>query len=92
LIFFTPRNCLPELRLHSNVEHEASKDSHSRIDRGPRIRDSVGVSAQVAIEYLVSWNFKHIVNPKTRAAIARVCEEAGFSPPMICTPDELLES
>ena len=33
-----------------------------------------------------------IVNPKTRAAIERVCEEAGFSPPMICTPDELLES
>jgi hypothetical protein len=40
----------------------------------------------------VSWNFKHIVNPKTRAAIERVCEEAGFSPPMICTPDELLET
>jgi hypothetical protein len=58
------------------------------------LRDAlhIAISAVNGIEYLVSWNFKHIVNPKTRAAIERVCEEAGYSPPMICTPDELLES
>ena len=52
----------------------------------------IAISAVYGIEYLVSWNFKHIVNPKTSAAIERVCEEAGYSPLMICTPDELLES
>ena len=58
----------------------------------PRDALHIAISAVNGIEYLVSWNFKHIVNPKTRAAIERVCEEAGYSPPMICTPDELLES
>ena len=58
----------------------------------PRDALHIAISAVNGIEYLVSWNFKHIVNPKTRAAIERVCEEAGFSPPMICTPDQLLES
>jgi len=27
----------------------------------------------------------------TRTAIERICRCAGFVPPMICTPDELLE-
>ena len=58
----------------------------------PRDALHIAISAVNGIEYLVSWNFKHIVNPRTRAAIERVCEEAGYSPPMICTPDELLES
>jgi predicted nucleic acid-binding protein len=58
----------------------------------PRDALHIAISAVNGIEYLVSWNFKHIVNPKTRSAIERVCEDAGYSPPMICTPDELLES
>lgn len=58
----------------------------------PRDALHIAISAVNGLEYLVSWNFKHIVNPKTRAAIERVCEEAGYSAPMICTPDELLES
>ena len=58
----------------------------------PRDALHIAISAVNRIEYSVSWNFKHIVNPKSRAGIERVCEEAGFSPPMICTPDELLES
>lgn len=58
----------------------------------PRDALHIAISAVNGLEYLVSWNFKHIVNPKTRVAIERVCEEAGYSAPMICTPDELLES
>ena len=67
-------------------------EKHAVPETEPRDALHIAISAVNGIEYLVSWNFKHIVNPKTRAAIERVCEEAGFSPPMICTPDELLES
>lgn len=57
-------------------------------------RDAIHISLATVngLEYLVSWNFKHIVNPTTRSAIERVCREAGFLPPMICTPDELMEA
>jgi hypothetical protein len=58
----------------------------------PRDALHIAISTVNGIEYLVSWNFKHIVNPRTRAAIERACEDAGYSSPTICTPDELLES
>lgn len=43
------------------------------------------------VEYLLRWNCKHIANPSMRPKIERVCREAGFEPPVICTPQELLE-
>jgi hypothetical protein len=58
----------------------------------PRDAVHISLAAVNGLEYLVSWNFKHIVNPTTRSAIERVCLDAGFVPPMICTPDELMEA
>jgi predicted nucleic acid-binding protein len=43
------------------------------------------------IEYLVTWNFKHIANAAMRWKIHGVCVEEGFDPCTICTPEELLE-
>ncbi len=58
----------------------------------PRDAVHISLAAIHGLEYLVSWNFKHIVNPTTRSAIERVCRDAGFVPPIICTPDELMEA
>jgi len=44
------------------------------------------------IEYLVSWNFRHIVNAVLRSTIERICLDAGYEPPTICTPEELLDT
>ena len=57
----------------------------------PRDAIHISIAAVNGLEYLVSWNFKHIVNPVTRSAIEQICEAAGYAPPIICTPDELLE-
>jgi hypothetical protein len=57
----------------------------------PRDAAHVSLAAVSGIEYLVTWNFKHIVNPATRAAIESICRQAGYRPPIICTPDELRE-
>jgi predicted nucleic acid-binding protein len=43
------------------------------------------------IEYLVTWNFKHIANAAMRSRIHGVCVAAGYDPCTICTPEELLE-
>jgi len=51
----------------------------------------VALAAVHGIEYLVTWNFRHIANASVRSAIERVCREAGFEPPIICTPEELME-
>lgn len=51
----------------------------------------IALAAVHRVQYLVSWNFRHIVNASLRPAIERVCREAGYHPPIICTPEELLE-
>jgi hypothetical protein len=58
------------------------------------LRDAVHVSlaAVNGIEYLATWNFRHIANVSTRTAIESVCRSAGYEPPNICTPDELMGS
>ena len=43
------------------------------------------------VEYLVSWNHKHIVNEHKREHIKQICQEAGFQPTTICTPTQLME-
>lgn len=51
----------------------------------------VAVAAVNGMDYLLTWNCAHIANAATRSTIERTCREAGFSPPVICTPEELGE-
>ena len=52
----------------------------------------IAIAAANGIEYLVTWNFRHIANAAMRARIEGACREAGFEPPVICTPNELMET
>lgn len=51
----------------------------------------ISVAAVNGIQYLLTWNCKHIANPSMRPRIERLCRELGYEPPTICTPQELLE-
>ncbi len=51
----------------------------------------IALAACHHIHYLVSWNFKHIVNPTKQRLIAKICQEATYQPVIICTPEELVE-
>lgn len=42
------------------------------------------------IEYLLTWNCKHIANAVTLPSIYAVCRDAGYEPPFVCTPQELM--
>jgi len=44
------------------------------------------------IQFLLTWNCKHIANPEHRPKIERSCRDLGMEPPLICTPFDLLES
>lgn len=52
----------------------------------------IALAAVHSIEYLVTWNFKHIANAEMRSKINNVCSTAGYAPPIICTPEELTEA
>jgi hypothetical protein len=50
----------------------------------------VAVSAVHAIDYLLTWNCKHLANAQIARRIAVVCEKQGHRTPIICTPEELM--
>jgi predicted nucleic acid-binding protein len=52
----------------------------------------VAIAAVNGIEYLLTWNCKHIANALTRPKIEATCRALGYEPPIICTPQELLET
>jgi predicted nucleic acid-binding protein len=51
----------------------------------------VAVAAVHGMDYLLTWNCKHIANATLRGRIEAITRSAGFEPPVICTPLELVE-
>ena len=52
----------------------------------------IAIAATNGVDFLVTWNFRHIANATMRARIERACRQAGYAPPVICTPNELMDS
>jgi hypothetical protein len=49
----------------------------------------IGVAAVHGMDYLLSWNYRHIANATMRSRIEATCRALGVEPPTICTPIEL---
>jgi predicted nucleic acid-binding protein len=49
----------------------------------------ISIAAVCSIDYLLTWNCKHIANAIMRATIEEICRSSGLRPPTICTPMEL---
>jgi len=52
----------------------------------------VAIAATNGIEYLLTWNCRHLANAVWRPRIEQVCRDNGLEPPTICTPTELTEA
>jgi predicted nucleic acid-binding protein len=50
----------------------------------------IAIAATHNINYLVTWNCRHIANAEMRPLIERVCRSRGYNPPALCTPEELM--
>lgn len=68
---------------------EAILNSKSMPTNSARDALHIAIASTQGIEYLLTWNFKHINNAETRALIARVVEENGWACPVLCSPEEL---
>ena len=51
----------------------------------------IAIATVHGVDYLVSWNYKHIVSEIKRQHISQICLEEGFQPITIRTPIELME-
>lgn len=52
----------------------------------------IGIAASQGIRYLLTWNCRHLANATMRPLIESVCAHKQLRAPIICTPEELLES
>ena len=87
--------------LHTITLLEASEDAlklaRDLVTSGPipqkAAEDALHIAIAVTngVEYLVTWNYRHIANATMRGQIEALCRSAGYDPPIICTPEELLE-
>lgn len=50
----------------------------------------IAVASVYAMDAIVTWNFKHINNPATRAKVRQSVEAQGYVCPELCSPDEFL--
>src|SRR5262249_15942578 len=52
----------------------------------------IAVAATHPIPFLLTWNCRHLANATMRPIIEAVWTAKGLKAPIICTPEELLES
>ena len=50
----------------------------------------IAVATVNGVDYLLTWNCRHIANPEMQRGIAEHLEQIGLFLPFICTPEELL--
>ncbi len=49
----------------------------------------IAIATVEEMDFLVSWNFKHITNAQTIPLIKQICADNGYVCPEICTPYQL---
>ncbi len=56
------------------------------------VRDAahIAVAAVNDVDYLLTWNCKHLANAQIIRRISVVCNREGYNTPLICTPEELM--
>lgn len=50
----------------------------------------MAIAATSGMDYLLTWNCRHIANGAIRPRVEAVCREQGYQPAFICTPYELM--
>lgn len=51
----------------------------------------IALAAVNGMNFLMTWNCTHIANGFVLQSVNRLCREAGVEPPIVCTPEELME-
>ncbi|MEI6073339.1 MAG: type II toxin-antitoxin system VapC family toxin [Verrucomicrobiae bacterium] len=51
----------------------------------------LAICAVHGVQFLLTWNFRHIANAETRNVLREICTRKGYPFPTICTPDEMMK-
>ena len=75
---------------HSEVQSLADRliANHLLPEKAAADARHVAVAAVFGVDYLLTWNCKHIANAETLPRIYRLLRDSGFEPPLVVTPEE----
>jgi predicted nucleic acid-binding protein len=79
------------------VSDESLSLAELLVDKGPIPQQAsadalhIAMAALNGIDYLLTWNCKHLANATHRHRLESMIEDAGYACPIICTPEELME-
>jgi hypothetical protein len=51
----------------------------------------LAASSHYRMDYLLTWNLKHIAGGRVRLALSQFHDASGIHIPVICTPEEIME-
>lgn len=83
----------PHLELNEKVEEMAQIYVERLNIPEKSIRDAIHLAVACVhnIDYLVTWNCRHIANGEVIKKLMKINEPLGVHTPIICTPEELME-
>lgn len=85
---------LPLLEISDRVVGMATLFANERLMPGPEATgDALHVAVAVVhqMDYLLSWNVRHLANPNKTRHLQVICQRLGLLPPVIITPEALWE-
>jgi hypothetical protein len=50
----------------------------------------IAIATVNGMDYLLTWNFRHIVNAEIMKRLVKIAEDAGYVLPVLCTPEQLM--
>ena len=84
---------LPELEITEAVA-DLAKELVSNVPLPEKAQlDAVHIAVATihGMDYLLTWNCRHIANATLRRRIESICGTNGYAAPILCTPLELME-
>lgn len=82
----------PLLEVNESVENLAAQFL-TKSNLPPKAADDsihIAVATVFGLDYLLTWNCKHIANAQIQKKLAQISFDAGYELPTICTPYELM--
>lgn len=82
---------LPILEMNEATQQLAKRliDEGAVPPSSPEDALHISLATVHGMDFLLTWNFRHINNAEMKARIRTVIEAAGYESPAICSPEEL---
>jgi hypothetical protein len=68
-----------KLKLECGLPEKANRDA-----------EHVAVAAIHGLQFLLTWNYKHLANDAFRPSMMHICYRQGYTCPLVVTPDEIM--